>query len=68
MARKGYIRVPAYDLREGDVLCYENSRWNMRIDSVGRTRDGEQVLVRVGEDGTGTEFFDVADLVDILPR
>lgn len=64
---KGYITVPAYDLREGDVLCYENSRYNMRIDSIERTRDGD-VLARVGDDGTGTEFFDVADLIQILPR
>lgn len=64
---KDYITVPAYDLREGDVLSYENSRWNMRIDSVERTRDGD-VLVRVGEDGTGTEWFSVSDRVQILPR
>lgn len=64
---KDYVTVPAYSLREGDVLSYENPRWNMRIDSVDRTRDGN-VLVRVGEDGTGTEFFDIAELVQILPR
>ena len=62
-----YITVPARLLREGDVLSYANPRWNTRIDEVSTTRDG-MILVRVGEQGTGTEWFGPEDLIQILPR
>lgn len=62
-----YITVPARDLREGDVLSYANPRWNTRIDAVEWTRDGE-ILLRVGAEGTGTEWYDANDPVQILPR
>ena len=64
---QNYIIVRARDLREGDVLSYANSRWNLRIDSVETTRDG-QILVRVGADGTGTEWYEADDRIQILPR
>lgn len=62
-----YIQVRARELREGDVLSYANPRWNMRIDSVEWTRDGD-ILLRVGTDGTGSEWYGADDLVQILPR
>ena len=62
-----YITVPARLLREGDVLSYANPRWNMRIDAVEWTRDGD-ILLRVGAEGTGTEWYGADDPVQILPR
>ena len=64
---QNYITVRARDLREGDVLSYANPRWNLVIDDVSWTRDGE-IKVRLGVDGTGTEWYEADQLVQILPR
>lgn len=64
---QNYIIVRARDLRAGDVLSYANPRWNIRIDDVTWTRDG-QIRVSIGVDGTGTEWYEADDLIQILPR
>ena len=64
---QNYITVRARDLREGDVLSYANPRWNLMIDDVSWTRDGE-IKVSLGVDGTGTEWYEADQLVQILPR
>lgn len=62
-----YVNIKAKHLREGDVLCYAHTGYTLTVDEVEFTRDGE-VLIRVGEGGTGTEFYDMNDNVQILPR
>lgn len=64
---QNFITVEARHLRDGDVLSYANPRWNIRIDEVSFMRNG-QVKVNLGDDGTGTDFYDPDELIQILPR
>lgn len=61
------ITVKAKHLRKGDMIVYSNSVFDSRVYSVETTRDGD-ILVRVGDDGTGTEFYKPNDLLRIEPR
>lgn len=64
---QNYLTVNACDLREGDVLSYANPRWNLRIDKVSTTRDG-QIRVNLGDDGLATEWYEADERIQILPR
>lgn len=54
--------IKARDILPGMNLVFGKDR--LYVDEVEFTRDGE-VLVRVGVEGTGTEFYKMNDLVNV---
>jgi preprotein translocase subunit YajC len=57
------VQIRAKNLKEGDRLVFTGGH-TLYVDDVTYTRDGE-VKVTVGQGGTGTEWFEMEDLVRI---
>lgn len=55
-------QIRAKHLKEGDFIVYEF--YHSYVDEVQWTRDN-QVMVRTGYGGTGTDWFDPEDLLTI---
>ena len=61
------VHVRAKHLKEGDRIVYKGvfSDFTMYVDDVQFTRDGE-VKVSIGIGGTGTEWYEMDELVHVL--
>ncbi len=58
------VQIRAKNLKEGDRLVFTGGV-TLYVDDVTYTRDGE-VKVSVGIGGTGTEWYEMDDIVHVL--
>lgn len=60
--RDDIVRIKAKQARPGMVLCFNNPTFDITIDDVEFTNDGD-VKLSVGHGGTGTEFYQSEEFI-----